>query len=266
MPSFKANILNAIHDVSQAYIRKSVWTALAWNDVKNRYNRSKLGGLWAGLSLLIFVSVLGPIYSSLIGVEIQEYVAHLLLGFIVWNYVSGIIMECGREYVNSVNYLVSFQLSYFTLLFRVIWRNLVVLGYQMIVFVFFVIVFQYPLSIEWTIAPLALTLITLNALWIGLLISIFATRYRDLDELLNNIIRLAFFATPIIWMPHLNSTLTTVAELNPIYHLIEIFREPLLSGEITWYRWAITAAISVIGWTVAFPIFAKYRSRIAFWL
>ncbi|MEM7358812.1 MAG: ABC transporter permease [Pseudomonadota bacterium] len=266
MPAGNTHFNNALVDLLNGINSRSVWLALGWNDVNNRYNRSKLGVFWASLSILIFVGALGPIYASLMSVETRVYMIHLLLGFIVWNFVSNIILECSKEFIGSAHYLTSFQLSYFTLLFRVVWRNTVVLCYQMLVFVILALFFRQPVAVEWAVVPLALLMIMLNALWIGLIMSILAARYRDFSELFNNIFRLVFFVTPIIWMPNANEQLNQIAQLNPFFHLIELFREPLLQGNISLVHWQITAAMAVSGWILAFALFARYRSRIAFWL
>lgn len=258
--------LNAWRDVSGGVANRSVWMALGWNDVQGRYNRSKLGIFWASLSMLIFVSALGPIYSRLFEVNAEQFVLHLMLGLIVWNFLQGVIMDSGREYVNGVHYLVSFQLSYFTLLMRVVWRNIVVLGYQFLVFILFAVVLGVELRMSWFIVPLALLIITLNALWMGVVMSVLATRFRDLSELMNNVLRLAFFITPIMWMPNLKPELKVVADLNPFFHLIELFRSPLLQGSIDLNNWLVSLLIMVVGWFIAFPLFAIYRSRIAFWI
>ena len=262
----QAEMRCAASDVAKAFKAYPIWGTLGWNDVRNRYNRSRLGVFWASLSLLILVSALGPIYAQIMGVGLSEYVLHLALGFILWNYISGIVMESGREFVNSAEYLISFQLSYFTLLMRVVWRNLVVLSYQMLVFVLFAIAFQHPPGITWLMVPVALLLVTLNALWMSLLMSVLATRYRDVVELVNNLFRLAFFVTPIIWMPSVNTELKMVADLNPFYHLIELIRAPLSSDLLHSQNWVPMILMCLAGWLIAFPIFARLRSRIAFWL
>ena len=266
MSRFIEDFSKARRDLAEAIANYEVPIALGWNDVKSRYNRSRFGVFWASLSMLIFVGALGPIYASLLGVELREYVIHLLLGLIIWNYVSSLIMECGREYINSASYLVSFQLSYFSLLFRVVWRNFVVLSYQLLIFILFVLILNQPIKIAWLMAPIALIFITLNALWMGLLMSVFATRFRDLSELMNNILRLMFFVTPIMWMPNLKGDLSLVADLNPFYHLIEIFRSPLQSGDIQMNSLIVAFVMLCVGWLIAFPIFARFRSRISFWI
>ena len=256
----------ALNDFRRGWDQRPIWLALGWNDIQRRYNRSKLGAIWASLSILIFVAALGPIYAKLSGVEIRSYTLYLLLGFIVWNYLFGIITECGREFTNSANYLISFQLSYFSLLLRVVWRNLIVFGYQMIVFFVLAFIFRQPVSVWWLVSPLALILITINALWIGTIISVFATRFRDLAELLNNIMRLLFFVTPIIWVSRFDESLRWIVELNPFYHLIDIYRAPILYQEFHYVSWLVVLLMPVVGWVVAFTVFARFRTRLAFWL
>jgi ABC-type polysaccharide/polyol phosphate export permease len=162
--------------------------------------------------------------------------------------------------------LVSFRLSYFTLLMRVVWRNLVVFLYQLIVFIALALILQLPITVSWIIAPFALLAITMVALWMALLMSVFATRFRDLSELMNNLLRLVFFVTPIMWIPSPNTQLSLVADLNPFYHLIEVFRAPVLTGDINLQNWIVVSALLFVGWLIAFPVFATFRSRIAFWL
>ncbi len=259
-------IREAIDDVLLAVERRNVWVSLGWNDIQGRYNRSKLGVFWTGLSLLIFVSALGPIYSTLMGIALREYIIHLTLGFIVWNYVSSIILESGGEFSRSANYLVSFRLSYFTLLFRVVWRNFIILVFQMMVFFLLAFFFEHSFSWPWLFALGSLLLITINALWMAVVMSVLATRFRDLSELMNNVLRLVFFITPVIWVPAQNVELALVANLNPFYHLLEVFRAPLLMGDIAPLSVSIGLLMSLVGWPIAFLIFARCRSKIAFWL
>lgn len=257
---------HAISDVRQACKSHSLWMALGWNDVRARYHRSMLGAFWASLSILIFVSVIGPIYSNLLNVSLSKYILHLMLGMIIWNYISNIILECGREYVNAANYLISFHISYFTLLLRVVWRNLIVLCYQMLMFCIFALFLSPPISVNWLLVPIGLLLITFTALSIGLMMSIIATRFRDISELSNNLLRLIFFATPIMWMPSGQTYNRLITDLNPFYHMIEIFRGPLIKEPLEWSSWMIVIFLMIFSWGLTFPLFVKYRSRIAFWL
>ena len=266
MTRISKEIKEAGADFKKVFTSIPIWSALGWNDVQGRYNRSKLGVFWASLSILIFVSAIGPIYSTLFGADLKYFMLHLMLGLIVWNYIQAIIMESGRVYINSANYMVSFQLSFFTVLARVVWRNLIVFSYQLLMFFLLAFAFNFDASSSWLLLPVIMLVITICVLWIGLLMSIFATRYRDIIELVNNLLRLGFFATPIMWMPSSKPSLMQIAMYNPFYHIIELLRAPLLSGEVDLLNWKISLAVAIAGWIVAFPLFAKFRRRIAYWI
>jgi ABC-type polysaccharide/polyol phosphate export permease len=55
-------------------------------------------------------------------------------------------------------------------------------------------------------------------------------------------------------------------ELNPLYHLIDIVRAPLLSTVPSATTWLCTVGLAVIGWSVTLVLFARFRRRVAFWL
>lgn len=266
MALFVKSIKKATDDILLVRTNAQVWMALAWNDVQSRYHRSKLGVVWANLSIMMLVFALGPIYSKISGVPLDVYIVHLLLGLVVWNYVSSVVSESGREFITSAPYLVSFQLGYFTLLMRVVWRNFIVLCYQMAGFVVVAIIFGISPRLEWLSIIPALMAITINVLWMGLVVSLLVTRFRDFDELINNIIRLVFFVTPIMWIPEMSAQLMLIAEINPIFHLIEVLRAPLTDGLIPTNSWLYIVTMAALGWCFSLPLFVCLRSRLAFWI
>lgn len=266
MSNYKYKIRRALDDIEYAYRNRSIWISLGLNDVRNRYNRSKLGIFWSSLSILIFVGAIGPIYAVFSRSDISVYMPHLLLGLVVWNFLSGVIAQSGREFIESQNIIISFQISYFTILMRVVWRNLVVLMYQMIVFIAFALYFNLAITKAWLMVPFALIVICINASWISLLVSLFSTRFRDIPELVNNVVRLLFFVTPIMWMPRLHTEMAFIADMNPFYYLIELLREPLLVGTVSYEYWVYSLLMTIAGWLVVFPLFVKFRSRISFWI
>ena len=73
-----------------------------------------------------------------------------------------------------------------------------------------------------------LLLVLLNGAAVTLLIGMVSARFRDIPQLINSIVQIVFFVTPIMWKPELLRTRSYIAEFNPFYHLVEIVRAPLL--------------------------------------
>src|SRR5690606_21228789 len=100
---------------------------------------------------------------------------------------------------------------------RVMMRNLITFAHQMVVVVAVAIWFGYLLEINWPMALLGLVLVTLNIAWIVLLVSIIAARFRDFQQALVSVLQVAFFLSPVIWMPGQARSATRLLEANPVY-------------------------------------------------
>ena len=109
-------------------------------------------------------------------------------------------------------------------------------------------------------------LVILNGMWFALFMGIVATRYRDIPEIMNNIMQIAFFMTPILWMPDMIGRGLGVLDFNPFYHFVELLRAPLLGQAPDALSWWVVLGITAGGWIVAFLLFARYRGRVAYWL
>jgi ABC-type polysaccharide/polyol phosphate export permease len=113
----------------------------------------------------------------------------------------------------------------------------------------------------------AFALLVANLLWSALLVAVICTRFRDMPQIIANMLQVAFYLTPVIWLPELLSGHHRwLLNLNPFYHLLEIVRAPLLGRLPGMESWIVCGVIAVLGWFVALFAFSRYRHRIPYWL
>jgi ABC-type polysaccharide/polyol phosphate export permease len=112
----------------------------------------------------------------------------------------------------------------------------------------------------------ALLLLVANLYWVSLLIGLVGTRFRDMTPIIANCVQVAFFVTPISWMPKLLSPDSLILRLNPLVYYIEIVRSPLLNIAPSLNSWIVAGSITVTGLTLSLLIFSSYRHRISFWV
>ncbi len=55
-------------------------------------------------------------------------------------------------------------------------------------------------------------------------------------------------------------------DLNPVYHLLEIVRLPLLGMVPRAANWAVALGLALAGWCAALLLFGRFKRRIAYWL
>jgi lipopolysaccharide transport system permease protein len=102
----------------------------------------------------------------------------------------------------------------------------------------------------------------------ALLLGVFCTRYRDVPQIIANLLQVFFYLSPIIWMPQLLPTRASiyVLDANPFYHLIEIVRAPLIGLLPSALNWKVCIASAMAGWFFTILFYGRFRSRIAYWL
>jgi ABC-type polysaccharide/polyol phosphate export permease len=137
--------------------------------------------------------------------------------------------------------------------------------------VFVVIWYQIPPNFyALAVLLLGFFLFILNLFWMGLLLATICSRYRDVNQLLANFIQIAFFVTPIFWQVEILDSKPAIkfllADINPIYHLIELIRSPLTGHVPSLLTFGFTSLMAVIGLSFSIYIFSRYRGRLAFWI
>jgi lipopolysaccharide transport system permease protein len=114
--------------------------------------------------------------------------------------------------------------------------------------------------------PLGLLLIVICLSWMALISAVISARYRDVPQLIANILQILFWLTPLMYFPEQLHAKRFIADYNPLTHIIALVREPLLGGEASLNDWLIVLAIAVLGWAGTFLFFARFRARIVYWL
>jgi ABC-2 type transport system permease protein len=154
------------------------------------------------------------------------------------------------------------------------WRQTLFFAHNLVVYVIMLFVFPQPLTWTDLAAVPAFLLLVANGAWVALLFGIFTTRFRDLSPIVQSIVQLAFFLTPIVWIyqDFLNSPNPAVreraqlAELNPFLHFVEILRRPMLGQDQQLRYWVVVLCITVVGWGITLLALRRYRARVSYWV
>ncbi len=121
-------------------------------------------------------------------------------------------------------------------------------------------------SPEVALWPLALVLDLLCLAWMALVVGVVGARYRDVPLMIQSILSVFFWLTPVMYFPEQLGSKRYLADYNPFTHLLALLRDPFLGRAPTLNDWLIVLGITIVGWATAFLFFARFRARIAYWL
>jgi lipopolysaccharide transport system permease protein len=256
----------AARDLAQGMVRWWLWGLVAWWDIKQRYRGSVLGPFWLTLSTAVMIGGLGALYSRLFHSEIHGYLPYLSLGILGWNLISVLLSECCTAFISSEHVIKQLRMPLTVHLYRTIARNLIVYAHNMVVFVVVAVWFQVDVTwYDLQVLP-GMLLLVLGLMPAGLLLAATCARFRDIPPVIASLLQLTFFMTPIMWRPELLGRNIALATYNPFNCFIDLMRSPLLGQPVADTSWMIAIGSTILLWLVAFPFFARFRSRIAYWV
>jgi ABC-type polysaccharide/polyol phosphate export permease len=262
----RSNLALAIKDLKDGICSIYVWPMLGWLEIKQRYRRSTLGPFWLTLSTGAFVAGMGPLYSKLLNQPMSGYILYLASSFVLWIFLSGLLSDACSSFINAEGYVKQIKLPLTVHVLRMVWKNLIMLAHNLLIVV--IVLFFYPPASIWPLllAPLGILIIAINGIWLGVLLGLICARFRDIPQIVNSLVQMAMFLTPVFWPVEMLGKNRWAAEVNPLFHFLEIVRRPLMGQNPDPFSWVAALAVTGAGFFIMFAFFQRYRVRIAYWV
>jgi ABC-2 type transport system permease protein/lipopolysaccharide transport system permease protein len=267
LPEAPSRAVLAMTDLIEGVRKSWLWTTLAQQDVKLRYRGSILGPFWQTLTTAVMIGGMGLIYAELFHTELHDYLPMLTVGLIFWMFIAGMITEGCGTFVGVQGIIQQVRLPFSLHAYRLVYRNLLLLAHNFVIVPIVLVIF--PHSINWMrlfeLVP-GLILITITGIWVSVLLGMISARFRDVPPIVASVVQVVFFMTPIMWPIEALGPNARWAQFNPLFAAVDVLRGPLLGQPTARYSWTILATMTVLGCAAAFAFFARFRSRIAFWV
>lgn len=256
------------NDCRAALRKHHLFTTFGWQDVATRYRRSRVGAFWITISMAIMIGTLGFVFGTLFNQPMREFLPYLTIGLIIWGFLSTAINEGCTGFVVAEGIILQVRIPFFTHIMRIIWRNTIILGHNLLILPVVFLIFLKPVSLNALLAIPGFLLLVFNVGWMMLMLAVVCARYRDLTQIMQNLLQVFFYLTPIIWSAALmpKRVGTAILDLNPFYHLMSIVRAPLLGEAPSLMNWTFSGVMLLVGWSIALAFFGHYHKRIPYWL
>jgi lipopolysaccharide transport system permease protein len=241
--------------------------ALGWLDIRLRYRGSMLGPFWLTISTGVMVGALGILYSTLFKISLRDYLPFLALSQVLWGFLAALVSEACTTFTDAEGVIRSVRMPFFVFSMRALIRNAIALAHNIVVIVVVFAVFSIWPGWESFIAIPGLLVWAIDGLALTLLLGAFCARFRDIQPIVNSIMQIGFFMTPVIWKPEqLGPAGIEKLAFNPFFDLLEIVRGPILGSHIAGTTWVGAIVYSVALCAISWAFFVRARGRVTFWI
>lgn len=239
---------------------------LAWADTKARYKKSVLGPFWPTLTNLLGVLGLSLVWASLLKENMSAFVPSLAVGLIVWQLISGVIVDGPGTFVRQSAMIRNVAIPAWFFVSRNLARHLINLLHNLVIILGVMLYFQTPVNANtWLVIP-GFVLVVLNLFWMLYLLGLLGARFRDIEHLINGIVPMLFFISPVIYRADRLPIGLNVVWLNPLSYLIEAIRTPLLGHVPHDNTYLVLVLMLLMGGTLTWWHQRAHGRQLAFWV
>ncbi|MBM3524339.1 MAG: ABC transporter permease, partial [Alphaproteobacteria bacterium] len=169
-------------------------------------------------------------------------------------------------YITAENLMKQVRLPLTAHVIRVVWRNLLILGHNAVILLVVAVIYARTSVLGVVSALIGVAVLSVTAVGAGLILGALCARFRDIPPLVANVMQIVFFVSPILWRPEVLGNRAWAAQVNPVFHFIEIVRAPIVSGAIPAVSWAVCVGAMLVSLAAAFVMLVKYRARVPYWV
>jgi lipopolysaccharide transport system permease protein len=263
-------------NAAQAYISelwrfRHFWFSLVQVDLSTRYRRSVLGLAWSLIKPLGMTAVMCIVFAALFRTNIVEYGPFVLIGLTFWGFITESVLGGCATFHLAEGYLRQIRLPAAIFPLRVT----LTAGFHFTVLLPVLVVgmaFLRGLPTLEGILALSGSLAMLLVLgWsLAVLSGLVTVAFPDMRHILEMVLQIVFYLTPIIYPVEVLQNQRVAAWLlaaNPLAHVLETLRAPLLDGvPAPATNYAVAAVFTVVTTLLAVGSLARVERRLVFWL
>jgi len=245
--------------------------SLVARELKARYRGSVLGFFWSFVNplllLLVYTFVFTIVLPGAHPPELEPFALFMFCGILPWTWFSSSLLESSTVLITSGNLIRKVLFPAEVLPIVTVLAGAVHFCLGLPILAAFLLYYRVPVTptdLLW-FPVVVLVQLTLT-LGLALLFSALTVHFRDVRDLLSNLLTLWFFGTPIIYaLSQVPPQVRQILNLNPMTHLVVSYQEVLFTpGPFTrWLQLLAVGAGSGCVFIVGFFVFDRLRDTLA---
>ncbi len=243
---------------------------LVRRDIMLRFQQTVAGFLWIIIQPLIQMLIFYVLFGLLVQIPTNgiPYTLFYLSGFVVWQFFTQVVNNSAMSLVGNIGVIIKSYFPRLALPLSTVAGALVdfVVSF-LVLLVFLLINGGYPITLRYLLLPILLVLTAIFSSGVGLLFGALMVVFRDMKNLLNFIIMIWMYVTPIMYPISIAPKKYQIFfYLNPLTSLVEAYRWVFLgdAGGLPQINYLlISLAVAVIIWFSGAITFRSMENKIA---
>jgi ABC-2 type transport system permease protein len=236
-------------------------------DILTRYKRSVLGVAWTMLNPLGTMLILTIVFSTAFGRLQEGYAAYVLSGLIAWNFFAQSTNAATLHLVWGGGLLRRIYIPRSAFAVSATGTGLVNLFLSLIPLVIVMLIIGVDIHWSALLLPIPILFLAMFALGVGMLVSAMAVFFADIAEMYQIALTAWMYLSPVIYSAEIlpEAYRPWVMQLNPMAHLITLFRAPIYEGRVPELsEFLVAGGISIVTLLLGWMLFTAKSDEFAY--
>jgi lipopolysaccharide transport system permease protein len=266
-----------LHNLARLFRYRGLIQSLVARELKARYRGSILGFFWSFINPLLLLLVYSFVFTYVMepskDVRIAPYALFLFCGILPWTWFSSSLAESAGVLISGGNLIKKVLFPAEILPIVSVLANMIHFFFGLPILAGFLLYYHRPLNVgELALFPLVVLVQLILTMGCAFILSALTVHFRDIRDILTNLLTFWFFATPIIY-PYfifedpLKPTpgKAMLLKLNPFTHIAISYQEILFfPGPVGHLKWLLVlGAISIVFFLFGYFVFDRLRDTFA---
>jgi lipopolysaccharide transport system permease protein len=260
-----------LHNLSQLVRYRGLIQSLVARELKARYRGSVLGFLWSFINPLLLLAIYSFIFTTIMPNRVeglQPYALFMLCGILPWTWFSASLTEASGSLIAGGNLIKKVLFPAEVLPLVSVLANMVHFVLALPIVLAVLVAYRHwpdPAGLAWF--PVVMLVQFVFTAGLALMLAALTVHFRDIRDILANVLMLWFFSTPIIYAWYQNEVqpYRRFFNLNPFTHLAVSYQEILFFyGPFDHWRWLVAlGAASIAVFLAGYWLFDRLRDSFA---
>lgn len=204
-----------------------LFQALLGRDLKAKYKSTVIGYFWSLILPLAQTMIFFTVFSIFLRFQITDYFLFLSIGFMIWQFFSNTLQQCATIFLVNGYLLKKTRAPRIIFIWASAGSELVHLLVSLPVLLGIMLCCgRVPHLLPLLLLPLTLLTTVMFSVGIGLFIAILNVYFRDLERILQIILQIWFYGTPVFYsIQQIPEKYHSILQINPMFFYIALWRD-----------------------------------------
>ena len=234
-------------------------------DIRGKYKGSFLGVLWSFINPLLSVLVYAIVFPYIMRIKVENYLIYLITGIIPWTFFTSAINTGIISILSNADIIKKVYFPRIILPISSVTSALVNFFISCIIILAFCIFGGVGISASLLWLPLVALIQYVMLLGFTFILSAIEMYMRDIEHIVNFVLAMAFYATPILYTPDIfPDNLSWILKINPMAYLVNAYRDIFLYHQNpSLYGLIVVGVFSVAIFIIGYIVFERLQKGFA---